>query len=334
MKRTSLILFIAAAIVCAAITWVVQSCTSNVQASTYTETATKKLVPDSEETANIPAYINKSNDAALQTMVSELAPFFKQLNFVDPGSGKSLEYTLFTPQRIENGKNYPLVIFIADATTTGSNVMQPVSQGHGALVWATIRSQGSNPCYVLVPQFSGVVINANGKVTAEATMLELLINAVVNNHSVDVDRIYLTGQGMGGMLAMHLNAKNPRMFAASLYVDCQQPDSVIEKIAGTKFMFVTAGTDGETYQTASTLRQHAIKLGKSCPEKRWSARLSLKQQERMAADLVSDNPHCGVVAFETGTSIPHGFTGNEQLYSFDHAYQLTPLRNWLFNQHR
>lgn len=52
------------------------------------------------------------------------------------------------------------VIFMADASTSDTDVTRPLTQGYGAIVWATeVWQADRHPCYVLVPQYSGVTVN-------------------------------------------------------------------------------------------------------------------------------------------------------------------------------
>ena len=61
--------------------------------------------------------IDKSSDATLQTMIKAVVPEFKQLEFKDAETGKTMKYNLFTPKDVDKSKKYPLVLFMADAST-------------------------------------------------------------------------------------------------------------------------------------------------------------------------------------------------------------------------
>lgn len=161
--------------------------------------------------------IDKSGDAVLQRMIADLLPRFQQREFTDPATGKLLRYSLFAPEAMKAGEKYPLVMFIADASTAGGTPQQPLVQGYGALVWATEAAQKKNPCYVLVPQFSGVAVNDAYERTEEVDMLIPLIEQLAGEHNIDQRRIYATGQSMGGMIAMYLNITRPEAIAASFF---------------------------------------------------------------------------------------------------------------------
>ncbi len=78
--------------------------------------------------------IDKTDDAVLQAMIKSVVPKFKQLEYTDSETGKVLKYNLYVPQNAEPGKKYPLVLFMADASTPGTDYTTPITQGYGALV--------------------------------------------------------------------------------------------------------------------------------------------------------------------------------------------------------
>jgi predicted peptidase len=50
---------------------------------------------------------------------------------------------------------------------------------------------------------------------------------------------------------------------------------------------------------------------------------------------IAAGQHANFVSWETGSVLPDGVTSqgaNEHMYSFDHAYQVTAARDWLFAQ--
>ena len=70
-------------------------------------------------------------------MIKSEVPQFKQFDYTDAVTGKTIKYNLFIPNNLDESKQYPLVLFMADASTPGSDVTRPLTQGYGALVWAT-----------------------------------------------------------------------------------------------------------------------------------------------------------------------------------------------------
>lgn len=68
------------------------------------------------------------------------------LTFKDLQTGKEMQYNLYTPKNLEPGRKYPLVMFIADASTAGKGVKAPLMQGTAALFGQpTKRRQNTLP---------------------------------------------------------------------------------------------------------------------------------------------------------------------------------------------
>lgn len=274
--------------------------------------------------------IDKSGDSVLQAMIKAEVPEFKQLVYNDTITGKSLQYNLFVPHNMEAGKKYPLVLFMADASTPGTDVMRPLTQGYGALVWATGEWQAEHPCYVLVPQYTGVAVNDAYEHTDEVDMVMRLVRSIAQDNNIDNDRLYTTGQSMGGMISMYFNVTYPDLFAASIFVDCHWDSATFPELVKHKFTFITAGKAG----TFGALEQAAMKAGIRYEYEEWSARLPQTEQDRLAAEELAKGAPINIINFTSKTVLPADGKGSEHMYSFDYAYRLTPVREWLFSQSR
>lgn len=276
--------------------------------------------------------IDKSSDSTLQAMIKNVAPEFKQLEYTDAQTGKTMKYNLYTPKNISAGKKYPLVLFIADASTPGDNVTLPLTQGYGALVWATPESQAKNPCYVLVPQFSGVAVNDSYEHTDEVDIAVRLLNSVVAANPVDSNRLYTTGQSMGGMISMYYNVTYPDLFAASIFVDCHWDTATFDSLVKHKFVYFIAGNEGKAYKCIEPIEEAARKEGVQYTYAEWSAKLPEARQSELAAVMLEKGAPVNLFEFEPKTVLPDDGKGSEHMYSFDYAYRITAVRDWLFKQ--
>lgn len=276
--------------------------------------------------------IDKSMDSTLQAMIKEVVPQFKQLEYKDAVTGKTIKYNLFTPANLEAGKKYPLVMFIADASTPGKDVKAPLTQGYGALVWATAESQKDNPCYVLVPQFSGVTVNDAYERTDEVDAAVRLLGDVTANNAVDTSRLYATGQSMGGMMAMYYAVAYPETFAASMFVDSHWDPSTFEKLVKQKFIYFIAGKEGKAYKCLEPIENACRAQGVQYTTAEWSAALPVERQSELAATMLAKGAPVNVFMFEPKSVLPDGVTGSEHMYSFDCAYRIPAVRSWLFRQ--
>ncbi|MBD5211641.1 MAG: pyrroline-5-carboxylate reductase [Bacteroidales bacterium] len=273
--------------------------------------------------------IDKSGDETLQAMIKAEVPQFKQFEYSDVASGKTINYSLFTPKNIDKAKKYPLILFMADASTPGTDdVTRPLTQGYGALVWATDEWQKGNPCYVLVPQYSGVAVNDAYEHTDEVDMVARLVKEISQNPTIDSNRLYTTGQSMGGMISMYYNSAYPDLFAASIFVDCHWDSATFPELVKHKFAFITAGKAG----TFDALEQAADNAGVKYEYVEFSAKLPQSEQDKIAANLLAKGAPINIINFESKTVLPTDGKGSEHMYSFDYAYRLTPVREWLFRQ--
>ena len=141
--------------------------------------------------------INKDSDSVFVALKQETLGKFKQLTFNDEQTGKTMEYNLLVPESSEAGQKLPLVLFMADASTAGKEVTAPLTQGYGALEFASDRDQQKHPSFVLVPQYTDWAVQDDWSTTDEVEMTIRLLDAVCKEYNVDTNRLYTTGQSMG-----------------------------------------------------------------------------------------------------------------------------------------
>ena len=92
---------------------------------------------------------DKSYDSRLLALREQIAPRFEVLTFKDPQTGKEMQYNLYTPKNLEPGRQYPLMMFIADASTAGKTPrLRPRAVLHrngGQRPMANLRRSRHNP---------------------------------------------------------------------------------------------------------------------------------------------------------------------------------------------
>lgn len=326
MKTRSLLLALAGLVVAGIIVWLSESCTSHAYA---TEASEEQPAPAPEDAESFPEWmlVDKNADYNLQEMRSELLPRFAVRQYRDMISGSTMDYNLFSPRNIVDGEKYPLIVFLADATTVGTDVTRPVLQGYGALVWASNRWQTQHPCFVLVPQFNGVAANDDCSVTAEADVASRLIRQIISSHTIDSNRIYLAGQGSGGIVATYLATKYPDKFAALMCVDSHWPEDKIAALDGQNIIFVTAGSKGRSAETARDLAARFPSA--SC---KWGGNFDEESCEEVAAELLGKGKNVNLITLADGTPLPESGCGSERLYAFDYPFRIAALRQWVFSR--
>ena len=187
--------------------------------------------------------INKDSDSVFVALKQETLGKFKQLTYNDELTGKTMEYNLLVPEGAEAGQKLPLVLFMADASTAGKEVTAPLTQGYGALEFASNRDQQKHPSFVLVPQYTDWAVQDDWSTTDEVEMTIRLLQTVCKEYNVDTNRLYTTGQSMGGMMSFYFNITHPDLFAASLFVSSQWDTSKMQDFGKKHFFYIVAGGD-------------------------------------------------------------------------------------------
>lgn len=276
--------------------------------------------------------MTNENDPEIQEVLDTNADKFEQLTFEDAETGTALEYSLYIPENYDSSGQYPLIMFIPDATGSGKSARQLVEQYYGAAVWVTEEEQQKHPSFVMVPAFTETVVDDNWNVSAQVETAVRLISKLQSTYSIDSDRIYTTGQSMGCMTSLYLNSKYPDLFAASMYVSGQWNVSVLKNMENQKFFYITAGGDEKASGGQDDVMAMFDSDGVSYSYGTWSAQDSEEEQSVAAGQLVSLGFDANMVRFETGTVFKEGESGTEHMASFNYGYSLTAVRDWLFEQ--
>ena len=120
------------------------------------------------------------------------------------------EYLLFSAKG--TGDNKPaLLIYLHGAGGVGSDVKR--LQGQARALLEGINQFKKGPCHIVVPQCSRTR-KAGGRGTWEASDLDLLLKGLSASLEFDADRIYLTGNSMGGYGSWTWGGNSPHHFAA------------------------------------------------------------------------------------------------------------------------
>ena len=272
------------------------------------------------------------NDEEIQAVLDENASKFQQFTFTDEETGISFEYSLHVPENYDASQSYPLVMFIPDSTGAGKSAAEIVQQYYGATVWVTDEEQAKHASFVLVPAFTGTVTTDNWEADPQIDATVKLIGQLAGEYSIDENRLYTTGQSMGCMSSLYLNSKYPDLFAAGLYVSGQWDISVLSGMENQKFFYVTAGGDEKASGGQDEVMAMFDKDDIAYSYGTWSAQDSAEDQNAAVEALLKEGLDANMIRFETGTVFKEGQSGMEHMASFNYAYKLTAVRDWLFEQ--
>ena len=278
--------------------------------------------------------VDKSGDAELQTMIAEVVPQFELLSFTDDESGITLQYYLYTPTAA--AENYPLVMFIPDSSVVGQAASAVLTQGWGGLVFATEESQATNPCYVLVPVFTDTVVDDSFSTSPQIDVAVKIITSLCESEPIDTNRLYTTGQSMGGMTSFHLNLTYPDLFAASIFVGSQWNVAIMSPLESSKFFYIVSAGDPKASAGQAELMALFDADAAAYAKAEWSAQDSEEVQSQAVEALLEQGCDANFVTFALGSTTADGqaSTGGagEHMTSFDYAYKLDAVRAWLFAQ--
>jgi predicted peptidase len=128
----------------------------------------------------------------------------------------ALSYRLLKPATVEEGKKYPLVIFLHGSGERGDDNKAQLK--HGVAEFAKRRKEF--PCFLIAPQCPagqrGWGLSAKSGVAAPGKLVLDLIDKTCKDLPIDTKRIYLTGLSMGGYGTWTLLADKPDLFAAAI----------------------------------------------------------------------------------------------------------------------
>ncbi|MCD9027485.1 hypothetical protein LDO26_04555 [Luteimonas sp. BDR2-5] len=262
---------------------------------------------------------------------------FRQLEFHDPATGRTLRYNLFVPKDYDPEKSYPLVLFMHDAGATSDVTRTTLFQGLGAVAWASPADQASRPCFVLAPQFTEIIADDDSRTSDALDTTIDLIRALADEYGIDRDRLYTTGQSGGCMLSIAMDIKYPDFFAASFLVAGQWDPALVKPLARQKLWILVSQDDAKAFpgQNAivDVLAQEGAKISRATWDGTWSA-----AQFREAFDAIdAEGSPINYVTFAPGTVIPPGqsaagASGHRNTWRI--AYSIAPIREWIFRQHR
>ena len=269
------------------------------------------------------------SDESIEPVVED----FEQFSF------KGIGYNLFTPKNPE-GRKLPLLVYIHDAGPCGDDTKLTLSQGNGAVTWASPEWQEKHPCYVLAPQIRRGVRLTNDKHQADPMIYTLkeLIDEIAEKNSVDTDRIYCTGQSMGCMSFCELNILFPEYFAASMLVAGQwDPVRMGEKCARCKFWILVSNHDEKAFPGMNAVIEALEANGAKVGRYYWNGKSSKREFDEYVREALKDDVNIRYTVFQGSSVVPEGREdngGSNHVNTWPVAYGIDGVKEWLFSVKR
>ena len=308
-----------------------------------------------------------------ETLIRDYVGAFEQKTYEDSESGLSITYNLCLPEGYDTSASYPMVVFIADSSTVGSDPTVSLSQGRGALVWASGAWQRRYPTIVAVPTYPETILDDhNGYTTTEYVELtKRFIDSLSQEYAVDQKRIYGTGQSMGCMTTLILASEYPDLFAACMFVDGQWDSSALKGLEGETFVYFAAEDDTSAWNGMQEVMTMFENDGTSYKYAQWDGTWSSEQLTSAAEKLFQPEETRYFISWSSGTIEAQsgsmgggnrpsfggeamaekegnrgpkgtgeigGMAGNGgsvsyHMASFDYAYRCIAVMEWLFANH-
>jgi predicted peptidase len=144
-----------------------------------------------------------------------------------------LNYRIYTPEKMDNKKKYPLIIFFHGAGGRGNDNNGQLANGIKDLLEYSKTS--GNPAIITVPQcpkgerwadisFKSPVAAMTKDPSSPMRLVIELLKDTVSKLPVDKERIYVTGLSMGGYGTWDIVQRMPDTFAAAMPV-CGRGDT-------------------------------------------------------------------------------------------------------------
>lgn len=274
-----------------------------------------------------------TNNASRDLVVED----FKQFEFKDSKTGLTLGYNLYIPKNYDKNKKYPLVLFIHDAGPTDlKETIVALIQGNGAIVFASPKEQAKHEAFVLAPKYNKPVVDDDGNVDSLLDTTLNLLDYLTKEYSIDTDRLYTTGQSMGGMMSIVMNFRQPDLFAASYLVACQWNPDVVSPMAKNNIWITVSTGDTKAFPGMNAITDVLKKNGAKVAYASWKGTYTPEEFEKGVNEVLKENANVNYTTLEKGTVIPKDVVenskGGEHIYTWAIAYNIEGIRDWLFSQ--
>lgn len=251
--------------------------------------------------------------------------------------GYSISYNLFIPEGYDPERTYPLVLFMHDAGSCSDDVSAAVVQGNGAAVWTLKQEQEKRPCFVLAPHYPEKCAEDDFTVGREADATVELVKELMKKYSIDKNHIYGTGQSMGCMMLCELNIRYPGFFGGCFLVAGQwNPETMPAARHGNLWILVSE-MDEKAFPIMGACVGSMKSAGAEISCGSWDAHSPEKIQNEAAEKVASKGTRINFTWFE-GDSVLEAddrrFPGACHVKTWEKAYQVEAIREWLFRQHR
>ena len=287
---------------------------------------------------NIQNFPNNSKNKGIKKPKEEIIPdkelikakeSFQQFNYIDASdSSKILPYNLYIPEFIPENEKIPLIIFINDAKPIGK---EPKSflESLGSIIWSTDSWQEKNKCFVLVPAYNEIIMDdSNDYIKSDYIDITIHLIAFMKSKfsKIDNDRIYIAGQGIGGMATIYMISNYPFIFAAGLIVGGEWKLDELHGIVNSTFTYVALMGDKKTYYGQREIKDYLS-----------SNKIRINYGSLNNVNLDDNSDLINIYIYNMyNLGYRHNFItfnyGNNINNEYNYGFEFKAIREWLFSQ--
>ncbi|MCD8073894.1 MAG: hypothetical protein LUF27_02450 [Lachnospiraceae bacterium] len=251
----------------------------------------------------------------------------------------ALKFNLFVPEEYDPSQKYPLVLFIHDAGPCGDDPMLALAQGNGGLIWASPEEQKKHPCFVLCPQIPrGIRLTDDDFVAhPEIETIKRMMDLLAEQYSIDMDRIYTTGQSQGCMASLELGIRYPEFFAGFLLVAGQWDPNRSSILWNQNIWILVSEGDKKALPGMNAITFAFEEKGAVIGRYRWDAKMDPQLLNKAAAKAASDSYRIRYTVFEGSSVVPPEkeiTPATNHVCTWPVAYGIEAVRDWLFTSRR
>jgi predicted peptidase len=269
-------------------------------------------------------YAPSSETFIVENVKTLVADDFLSLSYNDAATGKTLSYNLFVPENYNPNEKYPLMMFIHDASIAGRPLGSALTQGNGAITWATPEWQATHPCFVLAPQFATVQVDDDFNVQPELDVCLSLVDSLLNQYSIDRDRVYTTGQSMGCMSSYVLMLRRPDLFASAMLVAGQWDANALAPLANMNLWLLSCKGDVKSSEGVAAAIDVWKANGAEVVEQEWPLQDTAEGRAQSVKAMLN----------ASGNIHYTHFTGGSHMNTWRVAHDIDGVKEWLFEQHK
>lgn len=190
--------------------------------TSYTNTAKAQTY----KLTNITGFKRYTNDSVLTLGYTPDGAAFHAVNCFEEADGLlhdvDLPYALYVPADYDASKKYMLVLHVVDAGALGTDPNITLTEAKANANYASAevqqlaKDQGYAGLIVVAPQIPSELRSTrdNYSMSAAVPATWQLMDYITAKYNIDADRIYASGQSMGGMQVVSMAAQRDNYFAA------------------------------------------------------------------------------------------------------------------------